>query len=426
MTELVDQSQTWVAQARLMQAKSASAWDASTQKLTRSIAAWRQGFQEQYTAKSEAWRLSYLNFGQQKLQWVQQLGAKAAQAGNEAILSEVGASADDAMRSASTPMIASMSFDAKEATLQVEGLLGEVGSAQALTAIRRMNSGIAATQVVVASAGLGVDTRRARVMAEVKRFLADSRAEMAGMAAREIADQAQDSLVQAKKALAESVKKANEGFGQSMNYTFANAGYATSSGSYAREAIVRTTFMDVITEHQKVEGYRPYAMPVVQISVNLSQSRLSGLGSEAVMDLVGVAQGEVSQAQKKIFGEGKELSEEQKRNQGLVFDVSANDKTVRKEFGEGEFGKYIGYTPEFTDEPDFDRSRDRNIVVQGSGELGRLMGDFIWNQMKEGRGWSEMALPRWDKPLWDDSGSWFKAPTLRTVGTIAAGSRPLC
>jgi hypothetical protein len=36
------------------------------------------------------------------------------------------------------------------------------------------------------------------------------------------------------------------------------------------------------------------------------------------------------------------------------------------------------------DEPDFDRSRDRNIVVQGSGELGRLMGDFIWNQTDAG------------------------------------------
>jgi hypothetical protein len=37
MTDLADQSNTWLAQMRLMQAKSVSAWDASTQKLTRSI-----------------------------------------------------------------------------------------------------------------------------------------------------------------------------------------------------------------------------------------------------------------------------------------------------------------------------------------------------------------------------------------------------
>jgi hypothetical protein len=129
----------------------------------------------------------------------------------------------------------------------------------------------------------------------------------------------------------------------------------------------------------------------------------------------------VASAQKKIFGEGKQLTEEQKKAQGLVFEISANDKAVTKEIGEGEFGKHIGYAPEFTDEPDFDRSRDRNIEVKGSSEIGRLMGDFVWNEMKESRGWAEMALPRWDKPLWDDTGSWFKAPNLRTIGSIASG-----
>jgi hypothetical protein len=223
MTNLGDQRQGWYAQVGLVFAKAASAWDSSQQKLAQSISTWRQGFQQQYSAKSEAWRLSYLNFGQQKLDWVQQIETKAATAGNEAILSEVGASADDAMRSASSPLIASMSFDPQEANLQVEGLLSQVGSAQALTAIRRMNSGIASSQVMAASAGLRVDTRGARIAAEVKRFLADSRAEMSALAAREIADQAQDSVVQARKALAESVKKANEGFSESMDYTFANS-----------------------------------------------------------------------------------------------------------------------------------------------------------------------------------------------------------
>ena len=81
----------------------------------------------------------------------------------------------------------------------------------------------------------------------------------------------------------------------------------------------------------------------------------------------------------------------------------------------------MGYSPEFAKEPDFDKSQNDNIVVQGKGELGRLMGAFIWNQTKEARGWSEVQKPTWDKALWDDTGSWFKAPSLRTVGSIAAG-----
>ncbi|MCL2245433.1 MAG: hypothetical protein FWC03_13360, partial [Treponema sp.] len=30
-----------------------------------------------------------------------------------------------------------------------------------------------------------------------------------------------------------------------------------------------------------------------------------------------------------------------------------------------------------------------------------------------------MSLASWDKRMWDDDGSWFKAPSLRTIGTIA-------
>ena len=75
--------------------------------------------------------MAYLNMGESKLGWVAATREKAAQAGNEAILSEVGASAEDGSRNASTLMIGGMSYDPKEATVQVEGLLGEVGSAQA-------------------------------------------------------------------------------------------------------------------------------------------------------------------------------------------------------------------------------------------------------------------------------------------------------
>jgi hypothetical protein len=263
-----------------------SSWDASQQKLGRSLVEWRQSFQYEYGQKSEAWRMAYLSFGERQLEWAQEVEANAAKVGSEAILSEVGASADDAMRAASTPMIASMSFDEEEASLRVEGLLGEVGSAQALTALRRMNAGIAQGQVVVASAHLGVDTSGARIVAEVKRFLQTSRSELS-TAARGIADEAQQSVEEAKKALAESVKQANESFKGSMDATFATAGYSTSNGSYGREAIIRSTFMESETEQQRVEGYRAYAMPAVQLKVDLSQSRLIGLGAESVMDLVG-------------------------------------------------------------------------------------------------------------------------------------------
>ena len=71
--------------------------------------------------------------------------------------------------------------------------------------------------------------------------MARSRSELSDLAARELADNARQSVADAKKALAESVKQANEGFETSMDNSFSDAGYAKSSGEYAQEAILCST-----------------------------------------------------------------------------------------------------------------------------------------------------------------------------------------
>jgi hypothetical protein len=133
--------------------------------------------------------LAYLNLGERKLEWVRDIREKAGKVGNQAILSEVGASADDCSRNASTFMIAALSYDPREATSKVEALLTQVGSDQSLSAIRRMNEGIGQDQTVVASGRMGVDTSSARITAEVKRFMQTSRSELSLLAARGLASQ---------------------------------------------------------------------------------------------------------------------------------------------------------------------------------------------------------------------------------------------
>ena len=420
--DLGSRQQTWYAQVGLVRAKAASAWDESQQKLLEAFGQWREGFQQEYCDKSDAWNVAYLGLVEKKDDWVQATREKAAKAGNEAILGEVGASADDSSRSASTLLIGDISYDPKEATTKVQTLLAEVGSGQSLTALKRMSSGIAPESVTVASGKLGADTSGARIASEVKRFIATSRKELSALAARGLADDARTSVEEAKKALSESVKEANKGFEKSMDEVFVTVGYGTDGGEYKREAVKRSTLISgLIMETQRVEAYRWYAMPRLELKVDLSQGRLNGLEAGAVMDLVGIAQEEVGEQQNRIFGEGKKLTDAEKRAKGLVFEITANGEAKTKELGEGEFGQWVGYSPEFAKEPDFDKSQNDNIVVQGKGELGRLMGAFIWNQTKEARGWSEVQKPTWDKALWDDTGSWFKAPSLRTVGSIAAG-----
>lgn len=46
-------------------------------------------------------------------------------------------------------------------------------------------------------------------------------------------------------------------------------------------------------------------MPAIEMNVDLGYERLSGLDSGSVLDLIGMAQKEVQNQQKEIFGEGK-------------------------------------------------------------------------------------------------------------------------
>ena len=44
--------------------------------------------------------------------------------------------------------------------------------------------------------------------------------------------------------------------------------------------------------------------------------------------------------------------------------------------------------------------------------------DFQWNSMKANQGWTKLALPMYDQPLWRANGSFFEPPTIRGVSGI--------
>ena len=67
---------------------------------------------------------------------------------------------------------------------------------------------------------------------------------------------------------------------------------------------------------------------------------------------------------------------------------------------------------------DLSKGRDWNIKHSGSGQMGKIMLDFQWNNMIEQQGWQKVALPAYDQPLWRGNGSWFEPPTIRGISSI--------
>ena len=100
---------------------------------------------------------------------------------------------------------------------------------------------------------------------------------------------------------------------------------------------------------------------------------------------------------------------------------------------DGKLGEWIGYAPQFKNGKDnagnedknnkdlgmdLSKGREWNVKHPGSGQMGKIMLDFQWNNMIEQQGWQKLALPAYDQPLWRGDGGWFEPPTIRGVASI--------
>ena len=107
-------------------------------------------------------------------------------------------------------------------------------------------------------------------------------------------------------------------------------------------------------------------------------------------------------------------------------DLSELIVTVR----DGKLGEWIGYAPQFKNGKDnagnedkdlsmeLSKGRDWNVKHSGSGQMGKIMLDFQWNNMIEQQGWQKVALPAYDQPLCRGDCGWFEPPTIRGVASI--------
>lgn len=99
------------------------------------------------------------------------------------------------------------------------------------------------------------------------------------------------------------------------------------------------------------------------------------------------------------------------------------NKIYEKIFGsqnsEGEFSKHVGYAPEFVSNVDIKRGRFENISKNGSGEMGQIMLDFIWNSLVNREGYVQLGTPLYEKKFTSDNKIFgIEIPTIRKISDI--------
>ncbi len=282
-----------------------------------------------------------------------------------------------------------------------------------------------------------------------------------------------------------AIDDANQATWKSFRSMFLDEGFHQQGKNFVKRTIVGATLMDSLEENHVIEGYRSFKAEVRDFSSGLMKPEeidLAAIGAEGVQALLAAAMDAVPLEYERFFG-GKNLSStyvcqytEQETydkiyssydfaTQSYVervvektrtvsretrdgIDKDAFDKYVSKtnalddkkrsayeqservvELKAGEFNAWVGYAPVFKSDADPGKSVDNylaNVRFPGYGETGRLMGMFIQHKMIEGAGEAACEAPFYSRKLWDDRGSWFSAPSIRSLADIALAVAVTC
>ncbi|MDR0585211.1 MAG: hypothetical protein LBG57_12835 [Treponema sp.] len=415
--DLAEKYRTWQEKAALISGRGREDWKTGEHKMEEAYKQWYRNFLEEQKRVSASWAEAYLAGLEDKEQWLEQAAAAADQAASGAFLSLIGADAERMARVMDTRIPVGIPGAVPEAEKLLAELFNAPGLGNAGSIFGTLN-GIADLSAAAVRRGMGgLSTWDAGIVRAAAADLArETNAELADRDARRLAFNARSAGMEALKGLAANVDAANNSFRESMDRIYIVQGQWKKSGrKYIKDIIVGSTvFQPVITEEKKVEGYVDYRMDPLTLKTNLDENYLAGLNSFAVMGLIENVYREIEAAGMEIFGNGE--SREIRSGEG---------KDMRLRYlGSGKFGGYIGYEPALRPSGGSGKSRDSFFYDQGSGELGRLMSDFYYWAIIDGRGSAKISIATWDKPLWDDRGSVFSAPTIRsaadTAGKIAA------
>jgi hypothetical protein len=210
---------------------------------------------------------------------------------------------------------------------------------------------------------------------------------------------------------------------------------------------VDSTVGGAVYETQTVHEYEDYTTGEIQTTVDLEG--LEGLDEGVIIQLINQVSWEIQRWGEKVFGKvrNEEMVEhyvrkgsgEQDASGYEALDMSGKDEALKeileklrnngtldreeeelfREYAavrDGELGAHIGYGPEFTENPDLGKGKRDNVKYEGAGELGQILLDFQWNEMKMNVGFAELAKPAYDKKLWEPGViPWLEPPAARQI-----------
>jgi hypothetical protein len=412
----IDQKlKSWREAAGVILANGRDDWKRGLENMRARYSAWIKEFSQEYAQTAAVWDAAYLAGLEDKAAWVAEAGEAAGREASLDALDAVGAGAEQKARALDTRDPSA--FNRINGILEAEKSLNEIlRSASLLNTAEALGAagGSALTAASAARTGVGgVNVWNAgTVQLEAAKMARESNEALAAREAKTLAANYKRMALDALDGLKDYVDEANRNFDEGMDETFIVEGRWSRSGkNYTNSILIGASLAGGKRASAAVEAFRYYRMETVSLKTAVDESRLETLDSFAVQLLIKEMGDELKGIQEEIFGTEKENKE--------YGEMSGEERSALSP--PGLFGSHTGYGPKTKANPDVTAetiTEDNIFVHKGSGETGRLISKYIYWKYRESFGFTAIETATWDKPVWDDSGSFFKAPTIRGIAEI--------
>ena len=227
-----------------------------------------------------------------------------------------------------------------------------------------------------------------------------------------------------------NIETANKKVDKKISNLLEGKGYIRNGSFFKRKIMIDETLLGGIEyENQKIEGYRWFTAPSLDLGVDLSPYSIKTVGLEELEKMVEKAETAVDRYSQVVFGKSDSKVAAGWENFSQVMleclrqseqDFSASAQYSDYSGVKGLFAMHIGYVPVMSS------TDPEKVVKKGYGEYGRIFELFYKNEGRLGRGLAAIDVPFYMQKLWDEDSDndgktdsiLFSLPTIREGGEI--------
>jgi exonuclease VII small subunit len=457
--DFLAQFRSWQEQVEQVEQTGIEEWQKAREKMNEGYYVWQKKFGNEYQTRTGAWDANYLEFVNEKQQWIEEQYLYAVNVRNAGLFDYTEADASriigEALAQFSVEKLNREVFDPAAYT---DMLLGDSILGDLLSRVDSLEG-----RSEFGSPGVQTAARRtsaAADLAQAAKILDAMNGDMQKAAAKLAVHQAQKLIDEAIQQFWDRLALENKAMLEWEERLVQASGYRTD-GEIRRQAIVDSTVSGTITRTQTVHRYRDYvpdSAPAAGVDLNAAVTQ--DLDADTVLRFVQIAHWNLDKWGETIFGRVDDTgtiierriprgfgeltaagyAETASAEKGRVDDLSARMNKLeargfdtlsddeKKEYEslanqlvtvrDGELGAHIGYGPLLKDEVSYRHSPIDDALDLGAGEMGKIMLDFMWNSRVSTTGYMESFAAVYDQKLWIGDGT-IRSPTIRDIASVA-------